>query len=168
MHYNLSAFKVRIVFAAVVGTSCQPVINEIWTDHGSSIMETSSTKKPPCVALQHTGHWVPYDAKVYPTISANIAGGLDPHCASKMTRRRAPNTKNVYMMTRNPCESVVSACNFRHIPRFNLRCMLVKEVWSFIQMLPVCIRTSHLRGVPLQMATTLCLPVEACRTMKVG
>ena len=38
-----------------------------------------NTKKPPCVALQHTGQWVVYDAKASPTISANIAESVCAH-----------------------------------------------------------------------------------------
>ena len=45
-------------FAAVLGTSTPPVVNEVQTAHGASNMarpRAPSTKKPPCVALQLTG-----------------------------------------------------------------------------------------------------------------
>ena len=77
-------------FAAVFGTSSPPVINEIQTDHGASNVarrRAPSTKKPPCVALQHTGHWVPYDAKASPTINANIAGSVRAHHLCQRARQ---------------------------------------------------------------------------------
>ena len=69
-------------FAAVFGISNPPVINEVQTDHGASNMarrRAPSTKEPPFVALQHTGHWVPKSAKASQTINENIAGSVRAH-----------------------------------------------------------------------------------------